>query len=71
MNGFTCSDLEWYVSTGGQFCGCGLEVADCHPGHPCGDVLVSDPMREGGARVCDLCQYRVSTGQIRAKRVPA
>lgn len=62
-----CSDREWFNETG-HCGGCGDPGEGCHPGWPCGDVLVSDPMREGGARVCDRCQYRVDTGQIRHLR---
>lgn len=73
INPGACTDLEWYLSTrlmGEPHCGgCGDTVEHCHPGHACGNLHVVDPMREGGAWVCDLCPHRVATGQVLVRRV--
>lgn len=69
INPATCSDLEWFNVTAGLFCGgCGNEVANCHPGQACGNVVPAfNPF--GFVRcVCDLCPARLATGEINALR---
>lgn len=66
INASECTDREWYDDTEGNFCGgCGNEAADCHPGHPCGEVRDPFGMHDS---ICDLCPTRLATGQLTALR---